>query len=92
MKVRGIDFVVLSVSDVKKAQRFYQDVLGIDDKVLSSMDTWVEFDTHPVALALGQPPPEFGKPPETVIALAVDDVRAAIDELRAKGVKVVFEP
>jgi hypothetical protein len=44
---------------------------------------WNELDSTPVALALGRGPEPPG---HIVLALAVDDVAAAVEELRAKGV------
>lgn len=86
MKVRAIDFVYTNVKDVAKAKAFYRDVLGIQDPILYEGDGWVEMDTKPVAFSLGAMP-EGG--PSTAIALAVDDVKAAVEELRQKGVKVL---
>lgn len=93
MKVKAIDFVVSNVSDIDRAQAFYRDTLGISDPVNSESDGWIEFDTNPVALAIAVPPPGWKQPiGGTAIALAVDDVRAAIEELREKGVAILMEP
>ena len=88
MKVRAIDFVVSHVSDIERAKAFYRDVLGIQAPVTQEGGPWIEFGTDPVAFALLQ----MGKPPQTSIALAVDDVHAAVEELRQKGVTIVMEP
>lgn len=92
MRVRAIDFVITNVSDIEKAKEFYRETLGIQDEATSESSAWIEFDTKPVALALGVPPESWPKPPVTAIALAVDDVRAAVEELRAKGVTILWEP
>lgn len=92
MRVRAIDFVITNVSELERAKAFYQETLGIGDAVLSESEGWIEFATQPVALALGVPPPGWSKPPVTAIAIAVDDVRAAVEELRAKGVTILMEP
>lgn len=91
MRVRAIDFVITNVSDLKRARAFYEETLGIEGGVLYESDNWVEYDTDPVALALGVMPAEWKQPPVTALALAVDDVHAAVAELRAKGVKVLME-
>lgn len=88
MKVRAIDFVVTHVTDRERSKAFYRDVLGIHDPIFQETGDWLEFDTKPVAFALIQ----LGRPPKTSIALAVEDVRAAVDELRAKGVTISMEP
>ncbi len=92
MKVRAIDFVITNVSDIERAKAFYRETLGIEDAVTFEGGGWIEFDTNPVALALGVPPPDWVQPAgSTAIALAVDDVDAAVQELRAKGVEILTE-
>jgi len=93
MQARAIDFVLTNVSDVKKAREFYENILGISAAVGSEGDGWVEYDTRPVALALGEGEAAgLGGPPGTYIALAVDDVAAAVNELRDRGVKILTDP
>ena len=92
MRVLGIDFVVCSIpsGNMEEAVSFYRDTLGVTDELImgdGKADTWTEFDTHPVALALGK-----WKTPGIAVALAVDDVAKAAEELRAKGVKILYGP
>ena len=97
MKVRAIDFVVSHVGDVGEAVRFYRDILGISEEFIKEdfvkgdgeEDTWTEFATSPVTLALVRWEEESGRPG---IALALDDVHQAIEELRSEGVEIVMEP
>ena len=89
MKVRAIDYVELSVSDMDRALRFYRDTLGMDFPLSGGGDHWKEFDSPPVALALDV---DDSAPGRLVLALAVDDVDAAVEELRAKGVPILREP
>lgn len=92
MKVRAIDFVITHVSDIDRAKAFYRDTLGIEDAATYEGDGWIEFDTKPVALALGVPPPGWVQSAgATAIALAVDDVDAAVQELKAKGVELLTD-
>jgi predicted enzyme related to lactoylglutathione lyase len=92
MKVRAIDFVQIGVADMGRAVRFYRETLGMDFP-LSGGDNvdwnWKEFDAPPVALALDRDGPAPG---QVSLALAVDDVAAAVEELRAMGVPIVMEP
>lgn len=88
MRVRAIDFIVSSVSDLEKAKAFYRDVLGIGAGLLVESEFRAEFDTQPVALGLAR----WDQQPATAIGLAVDDVRAAVEELRAQGVTILREP
>lgn len=96
MKPRGIDFFVYSVSDIARSANFYERTLGL---TLQSWEGpgWVEFavgDT-PTVLAL-RLDPEGGKSDAPVqsgaIAIAVDDVEGAVDELRRRGIAIALEP
>ena len=89
MKVRAIDFVELGVADMDRALRFYRDTLGMDFPLSGQGADWKELASPPVALAFGRGGPAPG---QLVLALAVDDVDAAVAELRAKGVEIVKEP
>ena len=90
MKVRAIDFVVVNVSDMDRSTAFYRDTLGMDFPVIEFGDNWKELDAPPVAMALRRDPQSPGV--NAAIALAVEDVYAAVEELRAKGVTVTLEP
>ncbi|HEX2036691.1 MAG TPA: VOC family protein [Chloroflexota bacterium] len=90
MKVRAIDFVSLTVADMERSMRFYRDTLGLDVPLTLDSSTFKEFDTPPVAMALYEDPQSPGV--NAVIALAVEDVRAAVEELRAEGVPILMEP
>ena len=94
MKTKAIDFVVYAVPDMQRAHSFYKETLGIDFPLVEEGKFWTEFDTKPVALALCQPKPdgEYNWSGPAAVALAVDDVYATMDELRAKGVKILNEP
>jgi predicted enzyme related to lactoylglutathione lyase len=92
MKIRGTDFVMYLVSDLARAATFYRDVLGLPQEVYSAEWQWAEFNCGNITLALkgGE------KLPDAVtgghIALAVEDIQAAYEELKKKGVRIVSEP
>ena len=92
MKIRGVDFVMYPVSDLARAAKFYRDVLGLRQEVYSEESQWAEFDCGNLTLSLmgGE------KLPEPVIgghlALAVEDVPAACEELKRQGIRIVKEP
>lgn len=94
MRVRGIDFVGITFgpdTNLKEVAKFYRETLGISAGYTAGggeSDSWTEFDTHPVALALMK----WQDSGKSVIALAVDEVQAAVDELRGKGVKILYGP
>jgi predicted enzyme related to lactoylglutathione lyase len=80
------------VSDLAKAAGFYRDILGLPQEVYSEEWQWAEFNCGNVTLSLHggvKLPTEIagGR-----IALAVEDIHAAYDELKKKGVRVSSEP
>jgi predicted enzyme related to lactoylglutathione lyase len=92
MKIRGTDFVMYQVSDLSRAASFYRDVLGLPQEVFSSEGQWAEFNCGNITLALNggeELPKEVagGR-----VALAVDDIHAAHQELKKKGARILKEP
>jgi len=89
MNVTGVDFIAVPTRDVEKAMSFYADVLGLErSKQWGNMPAR-EFETGSLTIALMQSD-AFGmefKPHTHPIALQVDDVHAAREELESKGVE-----
>jgi catechol 2,3-dioxygenase-like lactoylglutathione lyase family enzyme len=90
MRVRAIDFVVVNVADLDRSERFYRETLGLRVPLTESSERWRELDSPPVALALRLDAASPGV--NAAVALAVEDVRAAVEELRAAGVPILLEP
>jgi catechol 2,3-dioxygenase-like lactoylglutathione lyase family enzyme len=81
----NFDCVFYYVSDLDRAVRFYQDVLGLR---LTSRDFVARFDADGVLFEL-VPLSESRKLEGTGnarLCFAVDDIRAALADLRSKGV------
>ena len=80
------------VSDLARAASFYREVLGLTQEVYGEEWQWAEFNCGNVTLALkgGEKLPE--RIPGGRIALAVDDIHAAHEELKKRGVRVLTEP
>jgi predicted enzyme related to lactoylglutathione lyase len=89
--VRAIDFVMSNVTDMKRAHRFYRDILGLG-KGEEYNQFWSEFDTKPTSLCLCGAEPDSDWRGSTAVALAVADIHQTIDALRKKGVKILVEP
>ncbi len=92
MKIHSTDFVMLQVSDLRRAAEFYRETLGLPQEIYSEEWKWAEFNCGNVTLAL-----HGGvKLPEQIaggrVAFAVDDVHGAYAELKSKGVRVVGQP
>ena len=91
--VEHVDFVGVPVRDLKRADDFYGNTLGLPRSPHSG-DRWVEYDTENVTIALISPEamgPQFLEnfQPNTVpIALRVPDVEEARSKLREAGLEV----
>ena len=98
MKIIEIAFTGYAVTDMKRAQAFYEGLLGLtrargfgdqDDN-----EKWVEYDIGPHCLALISSAPDQWPPHPagTAAALEVDDLDAFVAKLREHNVKFVWEP
>ena len=89
MQAERVDFIAVPTTDRARAARFYEDTLGLERNP-NSTDTWIEFETGNVTLALVTPTEiglEFEPLPFGSIAIRVPDVEAAKAELQEKGVE-----
>ena len=89
MKVSGTDFICVPVDDIDKAREFYGEVLGLEfGKQWGEMPGF-EYETGNLTIAVMQSD-AFGQefaPHTHPIALQVDDVKAAREDLEGKGVE-----
>jgi catechol 2,3-dioxygenase-like lactoylglutathione lyase family enzyme len=93
MNITGVDFITVPTRDFDKADEFYGDVLGLErSKQWGSMPAR-EYETGSLTIAVMQSD-AFGrefKEHTHPIALHVDDVGAAREELESKGVEFVAD-
>jgi predicted enzyme related to lactoylglutathione lyase len=96
MKVTEIAFSCYPVTDMARARKFYEGVLGL--KPTYSVGEpggmqWTEYDIANGTLSIGAGAPDW-KPNAhgCSVGLEVDDFEAAIAELKAQGVKFQMEP
>jgi predicted enzyme related to lactoylglutathione lyase len=85
---QGINVVSVSVPDLDAARRFYRDTLGLGTPVYDIPEAgWVEFATGgPGNLALVRAEPDWRPAHGTTAVFNVADCRAAVVDLRARGV------
>ena len=98
MQILEIAFTGYAVTDMPRARKFYEGLLGLKKSrgfgEQDGEDMWVEYDIGAGCLALVSgggkdwPPSPYG----TAAALEVDDFQGYVDKLRAADVKFVFEP
>jgi predicted enzyme related to lactoylglutathione lyase len=93
--VRAVDFVMYCTKNIRRTRAFYQQLFGLE-KGGEWNDFWSEFRTAPLALCLNGPVakrrPEWNWQGPACVALAVDDVPAAVAACRRRGVKILIEP
>jgi len=95
MKVTEIAFTCYPVKDVKAARNFYEQVLGLKaERTFGEGNMgWIEYDIGPGTLALGygvegwNPNAGGGS-----VGLEVADFPAAMEKIKAAGVKVATGP
>ncbi|HET6363272.1 MAG TPA: VOC family protein [Gemmatimonadota bacterium] len=93
MKAKAVDFVSFSVTDMDRAEAFWRDVIGLEVEVPRGEpgtrgNGYMELDAGGVAIGLVTMPQTH---PNAVVALAVDHVGEAVEELRGKGVPISME-
>jgi predicted enzyme related to lactoylglutathione lyase len=84
-----VDFVAVPTRDRERAVRFYGETLGLQKNPLST-DSWIEFETGNLTLALVEPEKHdipFAPLPFGAIAIRVPDVSEARTTLEEAGVE-----
>lgn len=87
MRVEQVDFVSVPTRDTSRAVAWYRDVLGLP----ASEYTEGEVETPNVTLAFWNPEAD-GEPFQANaagIALRVEDVESAVEEVRSQGAEVI---
>lgn len=94
MKIQEVAFTAYPVTDVKRAREFYEGVLGL----VPSMDHeiqpglwWIEYEIGPAVVAVSNAWPPSGQSGPGV-AFEVEDLDAALAELKAAGVTITYGP
>jgi predicted enzyme related to lactoylglutathione lyase len=93
MKINGIGFVGVPVTDIKKARAFYEDVLGLKLSEEMMGGKWIEYSVGDGTLAIANVG-EHWRPSDqgTSAALEVEDFGAAIGRLKDRQVRFAAEP
>jgi predicted enzyme related to lactoylglutathione lyase len=96
MKVTEIAFTCYPVTDLKRARRFYEEVLGLkQSRVFGAEEQgFVEYDIGPGTLAITNYSAPDWKPSSGggSVGLEVEDFNGAIKQLKAHGCPFYLEP
>ena len=87
----NIKQIAVAVGDLEKSKAFYGEQLGLK-QVYEVPGQMVFFDLAGIWLMLSRPEGEFGARPGSTLYFAVDDIRAAHQQLRERGVDFIDEP
>ncbi len=91
IQVKEFAFVFHSVTDIARARKFYEELLGLKTGVqieYAPGQWWIEYDIAGQALAISNAMP--GKPAES-LTLEVASVDEALATAKAAGTTIAFE-
>ena len=95
MKVTEIAFSCYPVTDMARARKFYETVLGLKPTMIVGEPggmQWTEYDIGSGTLSIGAGAPDWQPRSDGCsVGLEMEDFDAAISELKAKGVKFKME-
>jgi predicted enzyme related to lactoylglutathione lyase len=93
MKIQTIGFVGIPVTDMRRARKFYEDVLGLKASEEMMSGRWVEYAIGDDTLAIANVG-EHWKPSDqgTGAALEVENFDEAIKRLKDRRVRFAAEP
>lgn len=89
MKIQEIAFSCYPVTDMERARKFYEGILGLKatmDHKMEGGSHWVEYDIGAGTLAIGCAPGMNPSQDGCSAALEVDDFETTITELKEAGV------
>jgi predicted enzyme related to lactoylglutathione lyase len=96
LKDPKIDAIVFYVKDIKRAEAFYRDVLGLATKVMpphadpgEEPVTWMRADAGQLTLVFFERNEKPGRTPIVVFGLEKGGIDAIVEQLAKKGVQIV---
>src|SRR5438477_7137278 len=89
--IKEVAFVAVAVSDKEQARKFYQETLELKPARTQMDGAWVEYDLGPVTIGVGCHPAWKPSRDGTTIAFEVEDIDAAINKIKERGVTLDIE-
>jgi len=93
MKIKEIGFVAIPVTDIPRARKFYEEVLGlkVSDEMMSGK--WIEYSVGDDTLAIANVGDQWTPSDQgTGAAFEVEDFNEAIRRLKDRDVRFAAEP
>src|SRR5436309_13075411 len=91
MITNEVAFIAIAVSDAERARKFYQETLELKPTHTAMEGAWVEYDLGRTTIGVGCHPAWKASHDGTTVAFEVDDIDAAIAELKQRGVEFDIE-
>ena len=94
IRYKEIAFVAYPVTDMARARKFYEGVLGLKPNASfeSSTHKWIEYDIGTGTLGIGSSPQWLPSQDGPSVALEVEDFDAAVATLREHNVTFIIGP
>jgi len=94
IRYKEIAFIAYPVTDVARARKFYEGVLGLKPNAAVASETprWIEYDIGPGTLGIGSSPQWLPSQDGASAALEVEDFDAAVATLREHNVPIIIGP
>jgi predicted enzyme related to lactoylglutathione lyase len=93
MKINNIGFVGIPVTDIGRARKFYEEVLGLSASGEMMGGKWIEYSVGDNTLAIANVGEQWTPSDEgTAAALEVEDFDKAIKHLKDRQVDFAAEP
>jgi predicted enzyme related to lactoylglutathione lyase len=93
MRIKEIGFVAIPVTDVARARKFYEEVLGLNVSEEMMSGKWVEYAVGDETLAIANVGEQWTPSDQgTAAALEVEDFDKAIGRLKDQHVRFAAEP
>jgi predicted enzyme related to lactoylglutathione lyase len=94
VRCKEIAFVAYPVTDMARARRFYEGLLGFKPNAPLTSDNphWIEYDLGPGTIGIGSSPQWLPSPDGPSAAIEVEDFDGAIATLRQHNVPIIIGP
>src|SRR5437762_14310399 len=93
MKIKEIGFVAIPVTDIPRARKFYEEVLGLHVSEVMMSGKWVEYAIGDEILAIANVGEQWTPSDQgTSAALEVEDFDETIRQLKDQHVRLAAEP
>jgi len=93
MKIKEIGFVAIPITDIPRARKFYEDVLGLKTTDEMMGGKWVEYAVGNNTLAIANVGEQWTPSDQgTAAAIEVEDFDEAIKRLKERQVHFAAEP